>query len=147
MATTKTFLVYQNDKLSYEISKEGYKTITDEVVISTPKTISKTMVKLYTLTISPTPEDATVVLTASGYTQVGNTITVPNGTVVSYEVSKQDYKTESGSKTVTADETLAIELVQGTEIDVSDYEYTLDNNIVTLTKYIGSNTIVTLPNV
>lgn len=147
MATTKTFLVYQNDKLSYEISKEGYKTITDEVVISTPKTISKTMVKLYTLTISPTPADATVVLTASGYTQVGNTITVPNGTVVSYEVSKQDYKTESGSKTVTADETLAIELVQGTEIDVSDYEYTLDNNIVTLTKYIGSNTIVTLPNV
>ena len=51
MATTKTFLVYQNDKLSYEISKEGYKTSTDEVVISTPKTISKTMVKLYTLTI------------------------------------------------------------------------------------------------
>ena len=147
MATTKSFLVYQNDKLSYEISKEGYETITDEVVISTSETISETMVKLYTLTISPTPADATVILTASGYTQVGNSITVPSGTVVSYEVSKQDYQTESGSKTVTADETLEIVLSEGVEIDVSDYEYTVNDYVVTLTKYVGTDTSVKIPNV
>lgn len=37
---------------------------------------------------------------------------------------------------------------KGTLIDVTDYEYTLDNqgNLV-LTKYIGSKTIVTTPNI
>ena len=147
MATTKSYLVYQNDKLSYEISKEGYETITDTAVITSAETITETMVKLYTLTINPTPSDATVVLTATGYTQVGNSITVPDGTVVSYEVSKQDYQTESGSKTVTADETLEIELVQGTPIDVSDYEYTLEDKTVTLTKYVGAGGDVVIPNV
>ena len=147
MATTKSYLVYQNDKLSYEISKEGYETITDTAVISSADTISETMVKLYTLTINPTPSDATVVLTATGYTQVGNTISVPSGTVVNWSVSKTDYSPASGSETVIADKTLNVELQQGTEIDVSDYEYTLDNKVVTLTKYVGSNTRVVIPNV
>lgn len=147
MATTKSYLVYQNDKLSYEISKEGYETITDTAVITTAETIIETMVKLYTLTINPTPSDATVVLTATGYTQVGNSIAVPSGTVVNWQVSKTDYNTESGSETVIADKTLDVELKDGTPIDVSDYEYTLNNKVVTLTKYVGSNTRVVVPNV
>lgn len=31
------------------------------------------------------------------------------------------------------------------QYDVSDYEYTLQNNILTLTKYIGNNTNVVVP--
>ena len=147
MATTKSYLVYQNDKLSYEISKEGYETITNEIVITEEEEIEEELVKLYTLTINPTPADATVVLTATGYTQVGNSIAVPSGTVVNWQVSKTDYNTESGSETVIADKTLDVELKDGTPIDVSDYEYTLNNKVVTLTKYVGSNASVVVPNV
>lgn len=37
---------------------------------------------------------------------------------------------------------------KGTLIDVTDYEYTLDNqgNLI-LTKYIGTNSVVTTPNI
>lgn len=53
----------------------------------------------YTFTISPTPSTATVTLTASGYTQSGNSITVPNGTTVSWSVSASGYTTKSGTWT------------------------------------------------
>lgn len=53
----------------------------------------------YTFTISPTPSTATVTLTASGYTQSGNSITVPNGTTVSWSVSASGYTTQTGTWT------------------------------------------------
>ena len=64
----------------------------------------------YTLTIVPDPSDATVVLTATGYTQSGNTITVDPGTSVSYTVSKTGYVTSSDTVTVTADVSIAVTL-------------------------------------
>lgn len=51
----------------------------------------------YTFTINPTPSTATVILTASGYTQSGNSITVPNGTTVSWSVSASGYTTQTGT--------------------------------------------------
>ena len=53
-----------------------------------------------TYTINPTPSDATVVLTANGYTQVGNSITVLIGTTIHYEVSKEGYITQSNDVVV-----------------------------------------------
>ena len=53
----------------------------------------------YTFTISPTPSTATVTLTASGYTQSGNSITVANGTTVSWSVSASGYTTQTGTWT------------------------------------------------
>lgn len=53
----------------------------------------------YTFTITPTPTTATVTLTASGYTQSGNSITVPNGTTVSWRVSADGYTGQSGTWT------------------------------------------------
>lgn len=41
--------------------------------------------------VQPTPSDATVTLTATGYVQSGNKITVPVGTKVTYVVSKTGY--------------------------------------------------------
>ena len=41
--------------------------------------------------VQPTPSDATVTLTATGYVQSGNKITVPIGTKVTYVVSKTGY--------------------------------------------------------
>ena len=63
-----------------------------------------------TLTIRPTPSDATVVLTADGYEQEGNSITVAPGTEVTYTVSKEHYITVSSTYTVETTETLNISL-------------------------------------
>lgn len=64
----------------------------------------------FTLTISPTPSDATVTLTAAGYTQSGNSITVIDGTTVSYSVAKTGYTTAYGAATVTATNTIPVTL-------------------------------------
>lgn len=53
-----------------------------------------------TFTINPTPSDATVQLTSSGYTQVGTSITVFSGSNVSWQVSKTGYITQSGTESV-----------------------------------------------
>lgn len=56
----------------------------------------------YTFTINPTPSDATVILTANGYTQSGNSITVASGTSVAWNVSKSGYTSQSGTQVVTS---------------------------------------------
>ena len=72
----------------------------------------------YVLTINPTPLDATVVLTATGFEQEGNSITVNSGTTVSYVISKTGYKTVSDEITVTEDQTLAISLLVDNNIHI-----------------------------
>ena len=64
----------------------------------------------YTLTINPTPADATVVLTATGFTQVGNSITVDAGTRVTYTVSKTGYVTATDSIVVNGDRSRSVVL-------------------------------------
>ena len=73
---------------------------------------------MYTFTINPTPSDATVALTASGYTQSGNSITVPSGTSVSWSVSKDGYTTQSGTHTVTKTESRSVTLSENGEDNV-----------------------------
>lgn len=65
----------------------------------------------YTFTINPTPSTATVTLTASGYTQSGNSITVPSGTSVSWSVSADGYTTQSGTQSVTSTSSKSVSLV------------------------------------
>lgn len=64
----------------------------------------------YTLTIAPTPNDATVVLTADGYTQSGNSITVVDGTTVNYSVAKSGYTTIYGAVVVTETSSIPVTL-------------------------------------
>lgn len=64
----------------------------------------------YTLTINPTPTTATVTLTAEGYTQNGNSINVPSGTVVTYTTAAEKYKTRS-NETITVTENATKEVV------------------------------------
>lgn len=59
----------------------------------------------YIFTVNPTPADAIVTLTAPGYTQAGNSITVPAGTNVSYSVAKSNCITTTGSEMVTSTHT------------------------------------------
>ena len=100
----------------------------------------------YTLTFIPSPNDATVVLTATGYTQSGNSITVNSGTSVSYSVSKSGYVTKSGTVVVTTsdinypiriwpvDNALHLQLLRGTNAENVDYvgtpgELTVDTEL------------------
>ena len=73
-------------------------------------------------------------------------IKVPKGTTVKWKVSCDGYEPQSGTVIVNNDITTEIQLRK--YIDLSDYTYEIkDNNIVHLTKYTGSDTIVTIPNV
>jgi len=64
-----------------------------------------------TLTINPSPSDATVVLTATGYTQSGKSITVAKGTQVTYTVSKTGYTTKTGTIKVSYTQSMGVSLV------------------------------------
>lgn len=98
--------------VTYTVSREGYHTVGPETItVSSTRTIDVNLVPYeYTLTIIPTPDDATVKLTATGYTQVGNSITVPYGTIVTCKVNKLTYLAYNALLTVTQDETRQITL-------------------------------------
>lgn len=67
--------------------------------------------KMVTITVVPNPSDATVTLASTGYTQVGNSISVPVGAVLSWSVAKTPtYNTQSGQFVVTGPDTMAVEL-------------------------------------
>ena len=75
-------------------------TVTGKVTINVPTLITGEEIPNYAFTINPTPSNATVTLTASGYTQNGNSITVPNGTTVSWSVIDSGYTSQEGTWTI-----------------------------------------------
>ena len=80
----------------------------------------------YTFTINPTQSTATVTLSASGYSQSGNSITVPENTSVAWKVSASGYTEQSGTHKVTKDENMNIALSaiqQGDIVDLSTISY------------------------
>lgn len=68
----------------------------DYMVVSDEKHVI-TLKKKCTIVINPDPSDAIVTITADGYTQDGNSITVREGTHISYVVEKEDYLSNGGS--------------------------------------------------
>lgn len=97
--------------VSWSVSLSGYETKSGTVTnIQANQNVDVTLKQLFTLTVNPTPADAKVVLSAAGYTQNNNTITVTDGTSVTYTVSKQDYNAQSSTVVVTADKTINITL-------------------------------------
>ena len=88
----------------------------------------------FTLTVSPDPVDATVVLVSpDGDVQSGNSITVYDGTKVEYTVSKAGLITKTGNIIVESTQTLYVDLVS----KIKDAGMTLDSNI-TETDDMGS---------
>lgn len=72
-----------------------------------------------TLTINPTPSDATVTINS----EAKNTVTVPYGDTVEYSVAAEGYLTQSGTVELTEDTTLEVELVEEvTEENISNDE-------------------------
>lgn len=105
----KSVTVDYGTEVTYEVSKTGYDTKTAKVVVnetkSLPITLSKTQV---TLTITPTPADATVKINDVEQ----KTITVDYGTKVTYAVSATGYVSKTGEETLTANKTLSVSLVK-----------------------------------
>ena len=99
----------------YRVSAPGYITQSSSIVMSTNQTITVTLEaeQIITtdpiLTINPTPSTANVTFITSG-TVAGNTIAVPQGTTVQYEVSATGYTTVTDSYTVTENITINVPL-------------------------------------
>ena len=104
--------VEKNKTVTYTVSKDGYVTKTDYIIAKVDKEIPVELVPYVTLTVESTPDDAEVILTATGYIQEGNSITVPKGTRVAYKVSKQDYLTVNETITVNETATIEVELIK-----------------------------------
>lgn len=106
--------VEKNKPVSYEVSKEGYKTVSETVTLTEDKTIEVILeaeiepVEKVTLTIVAEPTDATVKINDVEQTS----IEVDKGTSVKIEVSKEGYKTQlNEAYVVNKTETLTVELV------------------------------------
>lgn len=100
--------VEHGTKISYSVEKDGYNTvIVQDVEIISSDPINVTLKKPCTITINPTPSDATVVI--NGITR--NTITVEEGDKISYSVEKSGYETKAeNDMVITKDETFNITL-------------------------------------
>ena len=99
--------------MSYEVSKEGYKTVSESVTLTEDKTIEVILeaeiepVEKVTLTIVAEPADATVKINDVEQ----SSIEVDKGTAVKIEVSKEGYKTQlNEAYKVSKTETLTVTL-------------------------------------
>lgn len=102
--------LYTNDSILVEnmplYNNNGIKT--EYVVGTILTTTSFNALQMCTLTIEPTPSDATVTFDIGDISE--NSTTVPYGTEVNYTVSKSGYNTAIGSEVVISTKTTTIEL-------------------------------------
>lgn len=106
-----------NNMVTWKVERAGYKPKsrvrcvkeTKEKFVMLESQYNRPVI-LKTLTIDPTPNDATVTFTAAGYEQEGNSITVEYGTTVLYNVAKENYRTVKATAEVTSDTTLEVTL-------------------------------------
>ena len=136
--------VPRDSLVEYTVSLDGYYTQTNTIIADETKTIDVVLeYKLATLTINPTPSDAVVTLTADGYTQVGNSITVEKGTSVNCVVSKDGFATTTQNIEIIKDTTIDITL---TTLPVLTINPTPTNAVVTLLadgyEQIGNSIVV-----
>jgi hypothetical protein len=141
--TSGTIEVTSGTKVNIEVSKEGHNSYNRELTIMRDKELSVELTPIasttqYTLTIRPDPENATVTLTATGYSTVSGTgnqsITVANGTKVDWSVSADGYTTRTGNWTISGDnktENITLEAVSSGEVTNLLTLGTLHENTVT----------------
>ena len=151
--TGNTTKVPEDTTINWTVNKELFLPQTgtvDNINEDTTLNIELEPMPDYTLTVVPTPNDATVTLSASGYGTVSGTgeqsITVLGNTMVEYNVSAENYATKRSSIRLLANNTIPVVLKAA--LDLEDYEFTTtvtDN--VSLTNYIGSNASITTPHI
>lgn len=130
--------VESGSSVSYEVSKDGYTPKSGSVVADSTKTVDVVLeevpVAKVTITINPTPADATVKL--NNVEQ--KSIEVAKGSQVTYEVSKTDYVTKSATVTASATQTIDV-VLDAVSVFESDPEVaSLDPGVVDASTHSGS---------
>ena len=116
---TATIVVDSETIINWTASHSGYDNKSGSIQALKSETINYSMTPgEHTYTIVPYPSDAIVTLTADGYTQAGNSITVYGEVPVTYSISRDGLATQSGTKIITSDVTdnITLHYPSGTEI-------------------------------
>lgn len=160
IVVTNSVTVELGTKISYSIEKDGYNTvIVQDVEIISAEPINVTLKKTCTITINPTPSDATVVIKKSDGTQLASgtgtqIVTVEYGTSITWSVSRDHYVTQTGNiNNITSnqnkDVTLVVKRVAFTPVTLkftsnsnSTYKGLLNGGSATVSKYDLSGTDV-----
>lgn len=116
--------------VDWEVSKEGMGTKQGRKVVSETESMEVVLLRYITFTVTPTPNTATVELTADGYEQEGNSIEILSGTRVHWKVYKAGYLPQSNYVVVNDDTTLPVTLEQAATLTINP---TPTDSIVTLT--------------
>lgn len=77
--------------------------------------ISTKGLEYFTYTVNTLPKVASVLLTAGDYTQTGNSITVPEGTTVTWTVENLGYTSQTGTEIISSDLVKDVELASEDE--------------------------------
>ena len=120
---TRTISVKRlSNPIKVKVYLEGFEGESVEIFIDNPNKIKdmnlvlRNMYKDLAITITPVPSDATVVIASNGVEiargQGVQVITVQENTNIDWTVSRTYYQTQTGNKTVTAAENIAINLEQ-----------------------------------
>ena len=130
--------VESGSSVSYEVSKDGYTPKSGSVVADSTKTVDVVLevvpVAKVTITINPTPADATVKL--NNVEQ--KSIEVDKGSQVTYEVSKTDYVTKSATVTASATQTIDVVLDAVSAAESDPEVASLDPDVVDASTHSGS---------
>ena len=112
----KSAYVPKGSNIAWTVSKSGYGTASGTITnIQTDLTETKQLTPYVTLTIVPTPSNATVQIDG----QTRKTITVLAGTTVSWSVNATGYAGKTGSTKVDSDMTLPVDITD------TELEYTV----------------------
>ena len=98
--------VLAETKVHWKVYKSGYLPESDYVVVEYDDSLTVDLDPAATLTFIPHPSDAYVYLTAEGYGQYGNKISVPVNTTVYWTITKPGYETKYGQEVMSADKTI-----------------------------------------
>lgn len=103
----KSLEVEKGTSVTVEITREGYESVNESVVVD--KTMTKDyqlVIKQFTLTVNATPNDATVKINSVEQ----KTLTADYNTAYNVEVSKEGYKTHTESGNLTDNKTIEVVL-------------------------------------
>lgn len=113
-----------SSSISYIASKDGYKSISGTANNSTGIT-AISLLKLYNITITPTPSDSEVKINDS----ITNTSSGVVGDIFTYEVSKSGYTTKTGQITISSEQDINISVTLN-EVTVPDTSETVSNDAI-----------------
>ena len=139
--------------VTWSVWKNGYVSQTGTETVNANTTLNVTLVEqMLTLTILPTPSDASVRLTHNGTTYTTNTLTISalDEEGIFWEVSKPGYISQADTVYLNSDQSIPVTLVEesGTPIEEpTDYNYSITDGTLTLEKYNGNTADIDTPHI